>query len=190
MTSPTDTAMGELVERLTRNADDLSRRGTDDKGRPTTRARVDDLRALLSALQKAEGEIYSLKRQRTEADCRFTMGNVADFSGSHCPIDNPCQRCELEAAEARVKALEEGLNLDALTQRFLGWPVPPNEYADMCASMSDYQFPRSGTNFLSADAARHMLAYVLAPVLASSLLGEGGLETSAPLPPLPIEGES
>ncbi len=56
----------------------------------------------------AEARCHDLERQRTEHDCRF-VGQYAEMSGSHCPPGEPCQRCELEAAEARVRELEAAL---------------------------------------------------------------------------------
>lgn len=41
-------------------------------------------------------EIRRLRIQIAAMDCRHTLGSVADVGGSHCQIDNPCQRCQLE----------------------------------------------------------------------------------------------
>ena len=60
---------------------------------------------LSQKLAAAEARARALERRRTEADCRFA-GRYAEMSGSHCPIGDPCQRCQLEAAEARVAELE------------------------------------------------------------------------------------
>ena len=51
-----------------------------------------------------QAEVMRLRRARCELDCRYTMGDVADLSGSHCPHDNPCQRCYYER---RIEALEK-----------------------------------------------------------------------------------
>ena len=59
-------------------------------------------------LAASEARCHDLERQRTEADCRF-VGRYAEMSGSHCPWGSPCQRCQLEAADARVRALEGAL---------------------------------------------------------------------------------
>ena len=56
-------------------------------------------------LLAAEARCHDLERQRTEYDCRF-VGRYAEMSGSHCPPGGPCQRCQLEAAEARCAELE------------------------------------------------------------------------------------
>jgi len=48
-----------------------------------------------------------------------------------------------------------------LVDRFLAWSVPPSECADPCASMPNYQYPRSGTCFFSADGARQMIEHLL-----------------------------
>lgn len=59
-------------------------------------------------LVAAEARCHDLERQRTEYDCRF-VGRYAEMSGSHCPFGNPCQRCRLEAAEARCAELEKAV---------------------------------------------------------------------------------
>lgn len=56
--------------------------------------------AAAEAGEQHEDEIQKLRRQRIEFDCRYTMGNVADLTGSHCPIDRPCLRCQNERLEA------------------------------------------------------------------------------------------
>ena len=55
-------------------------------------------------------KVDSLKRWRCDQDCRYTMGDVADISGSHCPGDRPCLRCanqregeELERENAKLR---------------------------------------------------------------------------------------
>ncbi len=67
--------------------------------------------ARLRALLAAEARVASLERQRSEHDCRF-VGKYAEMSGSHCPPGNPCQRCQLEAAEARCAELEAALEIE------------------------------------------------------------------------------
>jgi hypothetical protein len=52
-------------------------------------------------------------------------------------------------------------NLDALVSRFLAWPLPDHVCADKCASVQGYPH-RSGTNLLTFEQARQMLAHVLA----------------------------
>lgn len=54
-------------------------------------------------------------------------------------------------------------NLDALVSRFLAWPLPDDVCSDNCASVQGYPH-RSGTNLLTFDQARQMLAHVLAGV--------------------------
>jgi len=58
-------------------------------------------------IAKLKEENYNLRRHRCELDCRYTMGGVADISGSHCPHDDPCQRC---CYERRIKAMEKELD--------------------------------------------------------------------------------
>lgn len=52
-----------------------------------------------------DARIRVLERRESEYDCRM-CGRVAEMSGSHCPIGDPCQRCQLERAERRVAELE------------------------------------------------------------------------------------
>jgi hypothetical protein len=44
-----------------------------------------------------------LRRERTEFDCRYTLGDVADFSGQHCPPKRPCMRCQRDQLLAALK---------------------------------------------------------------------------------------
>ncbi len=57
------------------------------------------LRAQLAAKDQ---EIAELRKWRTEQDCRYTMGRVADISGAHCPLGDPCERCAKDAEIARL----------------------------------------------------------------------------------------
>lgn len=52
--------------------------------------------------------------------------------------------------------------LNTLVVRFLMWPLPKSVRSDQCVTM-DYEFPRSGTNLLTADEAKQMVDYLLAP---------------------------
>lgn len=56
-------------------------------------------------VERLRKEVYNLRYHRTQFDCCYTMGNVAETGGSHCPIDNPCQKCEYER---RIAELERG----------------------------------------------------------------------------------
>lgn len=49
-----------------------------------------------------------------------------------------------------------------LVNRFLAWPLPTSVCADVCATNSAYQYPRSGTSLLNAIEAEEMLRHVLA----------------------------
>ena len=51
--------------------------------------------------------------------------------------------------------------IDELVNRFLAWNLPKTVCADLCATNSNYPHSRSGTNLLTADEARQMLAHVL-----------------------------
>ena len=52
------------------------------------------------------------------------------------------------------------VNVDALVDRFLAWPLPASVCSDLCATKQGYPH-RSGTNLLSAVEAKAMLEYVL-----------------------------
>jgi chromosome segregation ATPase len=71
------------------------------------RAEIDRLQAdraqlvlMTELLRASNAEVERLRRHRTELDCRYTMGDVADLSGSHCPPDEPCLRCKVERLTA------------------------------------------------------------------------------------------
>ena len=54
--------------------------------------------ALRLALETATQRVAKLERQRSEFDCRYA-GPYAETSGVHCPLGQPCQSCQLVAAE-------------------------------------------------------------------------------------------
>lgn len=92
-------------------------------------SRIDELETMLSSevqdnvslredRHRLENRVAELERRETrDYDCRI-VGRVAEFSGSHCPIGEPCQRCQLERAERRVEELERTIEaspyLDAI----------------------------------------------------------------------------
>jgi hypothetical protein len=52
-------------------------------------------------IERLRADNHRLRKWRTEWDCRYTMGNVADIDGSHC-LDaegepKRCRRCEFES---------------------------------------------------------------------------------------------
>jgi len=64
---------------------------------------------------------------------------------------------------------QESSNHQLLTEmvnRFLAWPLPQSVCADLCATDSNYRFPRSGTNLLNVYEATSMLEHATAPTLA------------------------
>lgn len=52
------------------------------------------------------------------------------------------------------------VNVDALVDRFLAWPLPASVCSDLCATKQGYPH-RSGTNLLSAVEAKAMIEHVL-----------------------------
>ena len=64
---------------------------------------------VIAERDRLRGEVMSLRRWRTEQDCRYTLGTVADIDGSHCPSDKPCERCQSERERDRLRARVEGL---------------------------------------------------------------------------------
>lgn len=58
---------------------------------------------LSSEYARQLNKLHELKKWRVEQDCRYTMGNVADISGSHCPLDRPCERCKNESLQDKLK---------------------------------------------------------------------------------------
>lgn len=53
------------------------------------------------------------------------------------------------------------MNLAALVNRFLLWPLPASVCSDPCVTQKDYPHGRWGTSLLTADEARQMLGFVL-----------------------------
>ena len=54
----------------------------------------------------------------------------------------------------------KAIDIDALVQRFLAWPLPKSVCADLCATNPNYPHPRSGTNLLTAVEARQLFEYL------------------------------
>lgn len=50
--------------------------------------------AALNEWAELRATVAELRRWRYEHDCRYTLGAVADLDLVHCPIDNPCVRCQ------------------------------------------------------------------------------------------------
>jgi len=48
-------------------------------------------------------ELDRYRRKVSGLDCRETGAGLADFSGSHCPPGDPCDRCKHEAEEERLR---------------------------------------------------------------------------------------
>jgi hypothetical protein len=71
-----------------------------------------------------------------------------------------------EALATRGLAIVPIKVTDALVDRFLTWPLPESVCSDQCATMRGYPH-RSGTNLLTADEARQMIEYLLAPTTAA-----------------------
>lgn len=77
-------------------------------------------------------EIERLRRHRTELDCRYTMGDVADLSGSHCSPDEPCLRCKVErlTAELKQRNADYGQLVDLVNRAALEDAKPMSENKD------------------------------------------------------------
>lgn len=63
------------------------------------------------------------------------------------------------------------VNVDALVDRFLAWPLPASVCSDLCATKQGYPH-RSGTNLLSAVEAKAMIEHVLG--IAQQAQEQGG----------------
>ena len=74
---------------------------------------------------------------------------------------------------------------DEMVNRFLRWPLPMSVSSDLCVTKremeSSYPPKRIGTNLLTADEARAMLEYVLAPVVEQVALN--WIQPANQLPP-------
>lgn len=79
---------------------------------------------------------------------RLVADEVERDAGIMSPMPSPLKASEIKA----------------VVDRFLGWPLPESVCSDTCVTMRPYQFPRSGTNLLTADEARQMIEYLFAPL--------------------------
>ena len=79
-------------------------------------------------------------------------------------VIGPCELTEgrdvCEALETERAAWKKAF-MRQCVDRFLAWPLPQSVCSDLCATDSNYKFPRSGTNLLTANEARQMLEHVL-----------------------------
>lgn len=64
---------------------------------------------LVAIIRAQSAENTALTARVRELDCRYAGGGLADFAGSHCPLDEPCCRCENETLRADVRNLEAGI---------------------------------------------------------------------------------
>lgn len=71
-------------------------------------------RELEMEIESLRSDLLEARRITTTLDCRYTLGDVADISGSHCPLDKPCERCRNEREIARLEAKVE--KADALAE--------------------------------------------------------------------------
>jgi hypothetical protein len=65
------------------------------------------LRKAADRIAELEVDVERLRRWRVEQDCCYTMGAVADMSGSHCPSGRPCVRCEHEREVERLTRVRD-----------------------------------------------------------------------------------
>ncbi len=72
-------------------------------------AALNEWAELRPAVAVLSGLVLELRAWRSEHDCRYTLGATADIDGVHCPIDNPCVRCqrrlEWDAAQKELAEL-------------------------------------------------------------------------------------
>ena len=58
------------------------------------------------------------------------------------------------------------LTLQELAERFCAAPLPASVCADPCATEPNYPYPRTGTNLLTVEEAKTVLAFVLNDTLS------------------------
>jgi hypothetical protein len=66
---------------------------------------------------------------------------------------------------------------ERLVERFLSWPLPETVAADRCTTDPSYASPRGGTNLLTAEEARQMIAHLFAPPRPCADSDECGTES-------------
>jgi hypothetical protein len=76
-------------------------------------------------------------------------GHPKEYAASEMMMNDMCQLI--------ASKLKPAHDLEALTKKFLQWPVP----ASVCPDGTPGQPGRTGTNLLSYDEARQMLGYLL-----------------------------
>ena len=56
--------------------------------------------------------------------------------------------------------------LQELAERFCAAPLPRSVCVDRCATQPDYPYPRTGTNLMTVEEAKTVLAFVLNETLS------------------------
>lgn len=92
------------------------------------------------------------------------LGTLPDDDWDNAPFDY-------------IERLKCGPDIDALVNRFLSWPLPESVCSDPCSTERGYPH-RSGTNLLTADEARKMVEYILAPSVPEAPKSDTGSEFS------------
>jgi hypothetical protein len=129
---------------------------------------IDELIGLLSATPEVESaKIADLKRQLAAAHVtgRLLQAEVDAFKAWP---DTPLP-ATARSGMAMLMATDRP-RLSLMVERFLNWPLPGSVCSDQCATKQDYP-NRIGTNLLTADEARQMLEYVLAPLSETAYSG-------------------
>ena len=113
--------------------------------------------ALRLALETATQRVAKLERQRSEFDCRYA-GPYAETSGVHCPLGQPCQSCQLVAAER-----ERDDNANVILEQNKLW-------ADRC-EVAERERDEARRTVISRDEWRRHAEEQLADVLRLRFLG-------------------
>ena len=154
--------MSEQSEQVWQNLHNSLERTASE--RDAARARVAELEAQVAEIpdllliahmqgaEQAKDQIQALRAQIESLDCRL-VGRVAELSGSHCPADNPCDRC---VAERRIAGLEAWQLAIAEGTQFINRAEGQDGYevADPQTILKYFESPARMTAFLALNPKR------------------------------------
>lgn len=91
----------------------------------------DELAAAQADIAKLQAENYRLRGSRSNLDCRYTNGNVADIGGSHCD-DRPCDRCRYERRIEELRRIQRAAEVYVLTRSQGHFQVSGLAFRELC----------------------------------------------------------
>jgi len=107
-----------------------------DRYRLAATTATEEWKAWQTRAVTAETERDAHRRELPQLDCRRTGGPVSDTGGAHCPLGEPCLRCQRDRLQERLVELEEAAKASTARVAALTAEVKHREWVDKGAPMS------------------------------------------------------